>query len=787
MDKFEYFGGLPEVGIVPRAPHAGPLLQHVYEQEHGRGGFAGKVSHTYHLYPPTNWLPAETRVLDGRAWAPDWESPLRPVGGAHHALGVARPPAPRDVYRGMARLVANATVAMNVTAPAAPDGLLLRAPLGHPRVLRPRGRRARSRPLFGPIDYGKRRLPHRAQGHHAPLRAARRGPSTTGCTRASRAIPRRRSRPPPGSFITHSRSDYRFPRTLDTRNESGRFEIVSKVGRHLHAARAPHPSLRRGGLARRLPAVQVRGGGRAAAHRRPLARAAVGPHRLQAARLLPLRLHRALASEKEGMWLPFFHKNLDYCETLGYHCGDFFSAGRRGPGGHGHRAPGRAARTAPSRPRSRRSWTASVPESTTRSASWRTSPTPRRSPSTRWACRSPDYMRSWGGYTTEPRFALPRRTRLAEVRALAERLADARDELRPPMGDEGAAALMRLGLFSVVDHYPAGARAHHRRLLRRSCSSRPRPRTSWGFDSFWVAEHHFHEYGAVPAAAGAAGRRRPADAPDSARLGRGGAALRPPAARGRGLRDGRRALGRAPQPRAWARAISSTSTRASASTRRTSARASTRRSRSCSARGRASASPTRGATTRCSDVQLNVRPRAAAAAARVGGHPPHRRRARIGAPGFPVMLIPYASAETLAQMAEGVAEYRAAFVAAGGPPRGRHRAVRSPPALRGEHRARPGRRRASAWSATCARGSTRCSGRSRPSSSRTWWRSVIPTRSSAWPGSTRRPGSRISSPSPTSAVSPQAGAALDGAPGAARAAALRRAALGRLFSRARRG
>ena len=35
--------------------------------------------------------------------------------------------------------------------------------------------------------------------------------------------------PTTGQFITHSRSDYRFPRTLDTRNEAGRFEIVSKV------------------------------------------------------------------------------------------------------------------------------------------------------------------------------------------------------------------------------------------------------------------------------------------------------------------------------------------------------------------------------------------------------------------------------------------------------------------------------------------------------------------------------------------------------------------------------
>ena len=72
MDKFEYLSGLPEVGIVPRAPHVGPLLRELYEQEHGRGGFSGKVAHTYHLYPPNNWLPGETRALDG--------GPSRPTG-----------------------------------------------------------------------------------------------------------------------------------------------------------------------------------------------------------------------------------------------------------------------------------------------------------------------------------------------------------------------------------------------------------------------------------------------------------------------------------------------------------------------------------------------------------------------------------------------------------------------------------------------------------------------------------------------------------------------------------
>ena len=43
----------------------------------------------------------------------------------------------------------------------------------------------------------------------------------------------------------------------------------------------------------------------------------------------------------------------------------------------------------------------------------------------------PDYMSAWAPYVTDPRFAY-RPERLAEVRALGERLADARDTLRPP-------------------------------------------------------------------------------------------------------------------------------------------------------------------------------------------------------------------------------------------------------------------------------------------------------------------------------------------------------------------
>lgn len=68
---------------------------------------------------------------------------------------------------------------------------------------------------------------------------------------------------------------------------------------------------------------------------------------------------------------------------------------------------------------------------------------------------------------------------------------------------------MKLGIFSVVDHYP--------NLLDRSVGqfyeevlSQCALADRLGFDSFWMAEHHFHEYGAVPRPAillGAAAQR----------------------------------------------------------------------------------------------------------------------------------------------------------------------------------------------------------------------------------------------------------------------------------------
>lgn len=56
---------------------------------------------------------------------------------------------------------------------------------------------------------------------------------------------------------------------------------------------------------------------------------------------------------------------------------------------------------------------------------------------------------------------------------------------------------MKFGIFSVVDHYPnelpRDVGTFYDELLEQVEAAE-----ALGFDSFWIAEHHFHEYGAIP-------------------------------------------------------------------------------------------------------------------------------------------------------------------------------------------------------------------------------------------------------------------------------------------------
>ena len=55
---------------------------------------------------------------------------------------------------------------------------------------------------------------------------------------------------------------------------------------------------------------------------------------------------------------------------------------------------------------------------------------------------------------------------------------------------------MRMSIFSVQDHHPNGARTVPELYAEIIAQAELADRL--GYDTFWVAEHHFHEYGVVP-------------------------------------------------------------------------------------------------------------------------------------------------------------------------------------------------------------------------------------------------------------------------------------------------
>jgi len=423
MADVEYFRGLPEVGIVPRAPHAGPLLEHVYEQEHGRGGFSGRVSHTYHLYPPTNWLPGETRPLE--AFAPGWESPLRPLGGVHHALQVV-PPSDADVYRGLGRLVANATAAMNVTAPRASMDYFFEHHSATMVVFVHRGA-GTLETTFGPIAYapGDFLVIPKGITHRFELAP---GPHYYWVYESFAGDPEKVEAATTGRFLTHGAGDYRYPRSLGTVNEQGRFEIVSKVdGVYTRRVHPTHPfdvvGWRGDYLPYKLAVEDVR----------PLVadRSHVPPSGHTVFRLpgCYLCVFTVRSVEKDAMWVPFFHKNLDYCETIGFHAGQFFSAGGLSQAGlvtvhpvglpHGPK------------PRALQNFLdGRRPEVHDEVAVMADFANPVRIADFALALSRPGYMDAWSAYATDPRFAYDP-ARLDDTRAVAERLAGARDRLAP--------------------------------------------------------------------------------------------------------------------------------------------------------------------------------------------------------------------------------------------------------------------------------------------------------------------------------------------------------------------
>jgi homogentisate 1,2-dioxygenase len=138
--------------------------------------------------------------------------------------------------------------------------------------------------------------------------------------------------------------------------------------------------------------------------------------------------------EKEGLWIPFFHRNLDYVETIGYHSGEFFSRGGVFGEGmvsvhpvglpHGPHPPALEAFLDGRRP-----------ETFDEVGIMADFATPAEISERALGLSRPDYMQSWSAYAGDPRFRFAE-TRLRDIRQLAAGLAEARDGLRPIAPDD---------------------------------------------------------------------------------------------------------------------------------------------------------------------------------------------------------------------------------------------------------------------------------------------------------------------------------------------------------------
>lgn len=225
---------------------------------------------------------------------------------------------------------------------------------------------------------------------------------------------------------------------------------------------------------------------------------------------------------------------------------------------------------------------------------------------------------------------------------------------------------MRFGIFSVVDHYPKElartAAEFYGELLEQAEAA-----DELGFESFWVAEHHFHGYGAIP--------RPPvwiaAAAQRTARIRLGSAVVVLPfdnplrTAEDYAMVDilsgGRLNLG------VGSGYLKHEYAGFNLNPEEKRERFNEALDILCRALAGERVSY-HGKHYGIDDVQINVlpvqkpRPPIWIATLRADG------AVHVGSRGFPVMLIPYASAETLEQMKVGVGAYRDAFVRAGGRP-----------------------------------------------------------------------------------------------------------------------
>ncbi len=272
------------------------------EEEHGREGFFGAVSHLYHLHPPTGWT-----SIDG---------PLRPR--AFHATDL---PAPGDERALPVELLVNDEVRLSLWHRTTELPFFFRNADGDDVLFCHRGS-GTFETDYGPLTYG--------QGDYVVLprgttyRVVPTAPSTFYCIQTTDGV-----RPPDrgllGPNAIWDESCLRIPEA-HAFDEAGDFEVVIKRQGLLTSVRYPfHPLDVVGWKGDLTPFVlsidDIRPIVAPGYHLPPSVHTTFQADGAVICTFLP----RPLESDPEALSVPFFHRNIDYDETIFYHDGDFFS------------------------------------------------------------------------------------------------------------------------------------------------------------------------------------------------------------------------------------------------------------------------------------------------------------------------------------------------------------------------------------------------------------------------------------------------------------------------------
>lgn len=297
---------LPEVkGTVTRQAHVG-VPDGTYEEEHGREGFFGPVSHLYHAHPPTSW----TRI----------EGPLKPQAFALDKLTPADltdPAASRPTP-----VLGNDDVTLSISRLAAPMPYFFRNADGDEVLFVHRGQ-GRLETDYGPLDYKKGDYLVIPRG--TTYRLVPEGAESFFLVIESRGAIRQPDRGILGQHAIYDPAMIRTPSPAP-QIETGEFEVrIKRQGQYTKVFYPFHPldvvGWKGDLTVWQLNIRDIRPVMSHAAHLAPSVHTTWVGSKFVVCSFVPRPLERDPAAQR----VPFWHRNIDYDEVIFYHEGNFFS------------------------------------------------------------------------------------------------------------------------------------------------------------------------------------------------------------------------------------------------------------------------------------------------------------------------------------------------------------------------------------------------------------------------------------------------------------------------------